>query len=404
MSTRAVIIELSGAESSQLLSLPAIAGFYFAARFILTYLFFQSDPQTGAIVGTALNLVLLVAVSFYSFGPSSSTWRWMLGVQPLRWVLVFLGLSLCSLSWSETVSISVAFGYWCALAADVAIVVLLLRTDPIDKSGPAMMKGFVLGACFIACAMWVSPTLEDLRPGNDDFFTPNAIGYTCAIGVFLAQFLGRSERIWRWLATFLAISLLRSLSKTTIAAFIAGELLLLFRDTTIRRRSKVLMVLSALLVIVAFWGLIADYYVVYTNAGNQAETLTGRIGIWAFVLDRALERPWLGHGFHSFRNVIPPFGNFEAWHAHNDVVQQFYTYGMAGVVMLIGLYGSFYRLLRRVSSPASKTLFLSLLLFFVVRGFADTENFDLSFPLWCITLISLVLTYAKGMTREAASL
>ncbi|HEY1742400.1 MAG TPA: O-antigen ligase family protein, partial [Granulicella sp.] len=354
----------------QLLSLPALVGFYFAARFSLTYLFFQADPQQGAIVGTALNLALLVVAVFYSFGPSSLTLKWMLHARPFRWVLVFLGFSLCSLLWSETVSVVTALVYWSALAADVAIVVLLLRTGPIDQRAAILIKGFVCGACFIACAMWVSPTLQDLRPGNDDFFTPNAIGYICAIGVFLAQFLGRSERIWRWLAVFLAVSLLRTLSKTTIAAFVAGELLLLFRDTTIRRRSKVLIVLSALLVIVAFWGLIADYYVVYTNAGNQAETLTGRIGIWAFVLNRALDRPWFGHGFHSFWNVIPPFGNFEAWHAHNDAVQQFYTYGVAGIVLLVGLYGSLYRQLRRVSSPPIKTLFLSLLLFFVVRGFA----------------------------------
>ena len=395
-------MELSNADSMQLLSLPALVGFYFAARFSITYLFFQADPQQGAIVGTALNLALLVVAVFYSFGSSSLTLKWMLHARPFRWVLVFLGFSLCSLFWSEAVSIATALVYWSALAADVVIVVLLLRTGPIDQRAVTLIKGFVCGACFIACAMWVSPTLQDLRPGNDDFFTPNAIGYICAIGVFLAQFLGRSERIWRWLAVFLAISLLRTLSKTTIAAFIAGELLLLFRDSTIRRRSKVLIVLSALLVIVAFWGLIADYYVVYTNAGNQVETLTGRIGIWAFVLNRALERPWFGHGFHSFWNVIPPFGSFEAWHAHNDAVQQFYTYGVAGIVMLVGLYGSLYRQLRRVSSPPIKTLFLSLLVFFVVRGFADTENFEPSFPLWCITLVTLLLAHLQRMAQKEA--
>ena len=114
-------------------------------------------------------------------------------------------------------------------------------------------------------------------------------------------------------------------------AFIVGELVLLFRDTTIRRRSKLLLIAAATTVVAAFWNLIAAYYVVYTNAGNQAETLTGRLGIWGFVLERSLERPWIGHGFHSFRNVIPPFGTFEAWHAHNEVIQQFYAYGAVGL-------------------------------------------------------------------------
>jgi len=139
--------------------------------------------------------------------------------------------------------------------------------------------------------------------------------------------------------------------------------------------------------------LIAAYYEVYTNAGNQAETLTGRIGIWSLILDRALERPWLGHGFNSISKVIPPFGpdQFEAWHAHNELLQQFYTYGVVGIVLLFGLYGSFYREARRLARPEHRTLFLGLILFIVIRGFGDTERFDLSFPLWSITLLCLML-------------
>jgi hypothetical protein len=37
------------------------------------------------------------------------------------------------------------------------------------------------------------------------------------------------------------------------------------------------------------------------------------------------------------------------------------------------------------------------LLFIVVRGIADTENFDLSLPLWAITLISLTLAWSEGL-------
>jgi hypothetical protein len=57
--------------------------------------------------------------------------------------------------------------------------------------------------------------------------------------------------------------------------------------------------------------------------------------------------------------------------------------------MLAGLYGSFYRQIRRIPSRSFKTLFLGLLLFVLVRGLADTEAFDLSLPLWTITLIGL---------------
>ena len=137
------------------------------------------------------------------------------------------------------------------------------------------------------------------------------------------------------------------------------------------------------------------YFAVYENAGNQAETLTGRLGIWAFVLGRAVEQPWFGHGFHSFRNVIPPFGSFEAWHAHNEVLQQFYTYGVVGIVLLVGTYGAFFAMRSAWQSLRSDRMLTSVLLFVVVRGLADTENFDLSLPLWFITLISLAMAQER---------
>lgn len=142
----------------------------------------------------------------------------------------------------------------------------------------------------------------------------------------------------------MAITLLRSLSKTTIIAFLASELLFLVINRSITRRRKMFLVGVAGAVVAAFWSLIAAYYEVYTNASNQAETLTGRVGIWTFILDRSLEQPWFGHGFDSVWKVIPPFGvdQFQTWHAHNELLQQFYAYGAVGILLLIGVYGSFF--------------------------------------------------------------
>ena len=57
-----------------------------------------------------------------------------------------------------------------------------------------------------------------------------------------------------------------------------------------------LLTAAAVIVILAFWGLFEAYYDVYTTAGNQAETLTGRIGIWAYVfvaaIRKAMDRAW----------------------------------------------------------------------------------------------------------------
>ena len=396
MSTNAHTAVLTTERDVPMFLFPGAIGFFFAGRLCITYLFFQSEPQTGAIASFALHLFLLVAVVFYSFGPPSNTLSSMLRVPPVRWVLGFLVFGCFSLLWSATVSVVIAFAYWSEMAAQVAIIFLLLRTGPVEKISSAILKGYIWGACFIAVLEWFSPTMYDLRPGNEDYFTPNAIGFICAFGIFMAQYIGRSAKIWRIVAVFLAISLLRTLSKTTIIAFAIGEMFLLFRDRSMSRKSKLAIALVALLVLWAFWGLIDNYYEVYTHLGNQSETLSGRIGIWAYVFETSVQQPWIGHGFHSFRNVIPPFGDFVAWHAHNELLQQFYAYGVVGIILLIGVYGSFYRQARRLSSPSARAVFLGLLLFIIVRGFADTENFDLSFPLWAIALMSITMAQSEN--------
>ena len=161
-----------------------------------------------------------------------------------------------------------------------------------------------------------------------------------------------------------------------------------------------LLTAAVTLVIFVFWGLFEAYYDFYTTYGNQAETLTGRTAIWAFVLDAALEHPWIGHGFDSMWKVIPPFGTFEARHAENELLQQFYSYGVAGIVMLCGLYGSLYRKIRRLPQGPLKVIFVSILLFVVVRGFAVAEPFDLLLPLWAIVLITMLVDYADTVGQE----
>jgi exopolysaccharide production protein ExoQ len=390
MTTAALNITRSDTRTQTFMVLPAVVGFYFNARGCINYLFFTSDPRTGGGVISGLTLLLFLVVAFYSFGPAPSPRLSNFRVPCFRWVAAYLALSLCSLAWSVTISVPVAFVYWCCMAADLGMVVLLLRTGPVATMSSSIMKGYVCGACLIACVIWLSPTMEDLRPGNDDFFSPNATGMICALGVFIAQFLHRSEGKWKLPAAFLAITLLRTLSKATIIAFVLAQTFLLVRDTSISRRTKMNLALVSMLVVAAFSSLIERYYLVYTNADSQVETLTGRIGIWAVAFDQAIEKPWLGHGFHSFANVIPAFGDFQASHAHNELLQLFYLYGIAGVILLIGTYGSLLLYARKSLSP-QRTLSMALVLFVAVRGLTDAERFDLSLPIWMIALISLTL-------------
>jgi O-antigen ligase len=265
------------------------------------------------------------------------------------------------------------------------------------------MRGYILGSCAVAIVAWLMPTQADLRLGDEELLGPNQIGWSCAFAFFLAQYLMRKKNgNWTIHLLLLALTLLRSLSKTTIIAFVVGEAYILLRDRSMRRRTKILLTGSALIIVIAFSQLLAEYYVVYTNAGNQAETLTGRFGIWLYIINEAIQKPWIGHGFHSVWKVIPPFQDFEARHAHNELLQQFYAYGAVGVFMLVAAYGSVWRQLRRVADPSFRIFFFGMLLFVIVRGVADTEAFDLSLPMWFIAIIGALIQQATSRPEVLA--
>jgi O-antigen ligase len=278
------------------------------------------------------------------------------------------------------------------MTCDFAIVVMLLRSGQLESTALALMKGYVWGACAIATISWMLPAQSDLRLGDEELLGPNQIGYACAFAFFLAQFLmRRRQKGWTIPAVFLAITLLRSLSKTTIIAFVVAQAWMFIRDRSITRKTRAWMVLASIILVALFWSLIDAYIDVYANAGNQSETLTGRLGIWAYILNEAIQQPWIGHGFHSVWKIIPPFGPFEARHAHNELLQQFYAYGAVGVCIVIALYWSVFREIRSLQDASMKAFFVGMFLFILVRGLADTEVFDLSLPLWSIVMIGSLI-------------
>ena len=387
-----------------LMGLPFAIGFYFAFRvFIILFsvTVFGMSPQVGSGINLVLNLLLLIVAMFCCVGAAERPLSHVTQLPSVRWAFLFLGFAGCSLMWSSTASMTAAIAFWCGMAADVAMVVLILRAGPVDDVAESLMKGYVCGACAVAIMAWLLPAQSDLRLGNEELLGPNQIGYLCAFAFFFAQYLTMRGKkgTWAVAAALLAITLLRSLSKTSIVAFVLSESFLLLLDRSMSRKTKITLVIASVIVLVVFWGLLASYYEIYSNSGSQIETLTGRLGIWAYMLAESLQKPWIGHGFHSVWKVIPPFGadQFEARHAHDEVLQQFYAYGVIGVCLFVGIYGSFFRQIRRLVRGPSKTFFLAFLLFVLIRGVTDTEPFDLSLPLWAIVLISMLI--ARTGTR-----
>jgi len=368
-------------------------GFFFSLRWILSLFAITvlgAETHTSGGLSLGLNLLLLGFVCIHSLGTGRQTFISMLRIGSLRWVVAFLVFSALSFLWTTTSSLPASLIYWSDMAADVAMVVILVRAAPATEVASSLFKGYIWSTCLIAVIVWIMPLQPDLRLGNKDFFNTNQIAELCAFAIFLGQYLMRqNDGRWNLATVLLSITLLRSLSKATLIAFLISQGFLLCMDRSLSRRTKVILTVTVVGAVLVFWGLIESYYVVYTNAGNQAETLTGRLGIWAYLLDSGLEKPWLGHGFNSIWKVVPTFGDFDARHAENDILQQFYTYGVAGIALLAGLYMSFYLQLRRLSKRPLKLVFLSLLIFILIRGLAEAEPFEPLLPLWAIALFGL---------------
>jgi exopolysaccharide production protein ExoQ len=393
--------------------LPRMAGFFFAFRLVFVLIavrFFGLEAEVAVAAGLAMNYLML-AVSAFNMHRSSSRVLPVIeaypptNFPPIRWVAVYFAMTGISLVWTEAASLAAASAFWCAMAADSAIVFVLLRNRSETSVAANLMQGYVWGASAIAVIAWLLPSQSDLRLGDEVLLGPNQIGFVCAFALFFAQYLIRSKNgNWTVHALLLGVTLLRSLSKTTIIAFLVAQGWILLRDRSISVRAKRILVASTLLIVSAFLRLLFSYSDVYLNAGNQSETLTGRLGIWLYFLSEAVQQPWLGHGFHSVWKIVPPFGpdQFEARHAHNELLQQFYAYGLMGVAVVVAMYTSLHRCFRGVSDLSLRVWLQGFLIFALIRGLADTEAFDLTLPMWAVLLIGGVMAESRYAQEATA--
>ena len=98
------------------------------------------------------------------------------------------------------------------------------------------------------------PKQYDLRLGDEDFFNSNQIANDCALALFFAQFLmRRKEGKFGFVTFFLAVTLLRSLSKTTVVAFLVSAGYLIIQDRSIGKKTKILLTIAFTLAVLILW-------------------------------------------------------------------------------------------------------------------------------------------------------
>lgn len=380
----------------QWVSLPGIVGLFFGFRACTTVLLFRHDAAlaTAVTLGASFSLLLAGVGHWLMLTPIHREHHQV--PLPVQWMCIYLALAVISLGWSSTPSGAIALAYWAGMVADVITVILLTSSTEDRDSLCDLLGGFIVGAIFVAVVAWCLPAMQDLRLGDEDLLHPNALGFEFAIAVLCCIYLAAQLSWAKWAGVFLAVTLLRTLSKASIIAFLAAAGYWFIKDTEISSRAKAKIGLALGTVLSFSWSLLEAYAEIYSQ-GAQSETLTGRTLIWATSFDIAMERPWLGHGFYSFRWLIPPLHEFEPWQAHNELLQQFFCYGMLGVIVTIALYWSLFRQIRQSFHDRLSRLTTAVLIFALIRGLVDTERFDLSFPLWLMAALSF------SMARTAPS-
>jgi len=382
---------------SQFSILAASTGALFSFRSIFVLIsarWLNVGTEGGVAAGFAVIAILFVASSFASAGHDTGQRHEMFQVLTFRWVMLYVAFAGCSLFWSASASPQGSAVYWGGIVLDVALVVMLFRACGPNSAAHSLMKGFIAGSCTVAVIAWLMPVAADLRLGDIDYFNTNQIGNLCAFSLLMCALLAsRGDGHWRVTALFLVVTLFRSLSKSTIVAFIVCQAYHLMHDIGMSRKRKSLVIGSAVVLTLCFWSLYGAYYDVYSTEGDQAETLTGRTAIWAWTMDAALDHPYFGNGFDAMWKVAPPFGGelFEARHAENELLQQFFAYGLCGIFLVGAVYMSLYRGIRKLPLGTERSILTSFLIYVLVRGLAEADPFDLLLPLWLIAALAFMV-------------
>ena len=370
----------------------------------LVFLFFQSNPLLGTFSG------LLLSLFFFSFLMTMKMGNVDLFLRKLtvtgELIFIFIAWSLISIGWTQTDSVLSAFGYCVSIMLDLFIVLMLISARNVHLVATKSMRGISLGALVLSLvALSVGGYDEgSYRLGHPDFLPPNTIGNSAAIGALVSIYLLlttkgiKSSICWLIVTLVILVALLSSISKTAIVSFAIALLVLLFGMKS-GEIKKIYIVLLMIALIGSFFELLSSYafqYLYETQGGDALTTVSGRTNIWIHTWEMIKAKIFIGYGFLSFRNVGPQVAGIHLYHAHNELLQVWFSLGIVGLLISIGLYIRFYLEMRKKHLPHA-LLGLSFLVYSLSRGIVDASVTSLVFALPLMLLMSVWVSARKNL-------
>jgi O-antigen ligase len=387
--------------------------FFEAIEGCLTFVFFQSNPVLGTLVG-------YLPPAGYGFFLVSSL---LIGcrlrqseiLKPIAAKLL-LALSIWSgltLFWTGASPLFSAFGYCATLVLKIFIVLLLLSMENIDRVAIKSLQGFAWGSLLYALVPFVlKATTIDGRLGNEEFFHPNNIGeqmaFACLCTIYLAlQSWGRSSerRPYILILLFLLFTLLRSLSKTSILSFLIAALVYIIRSKiTVQRKITLVSVAGGVIAISA--GVLSAYLDRYLNeqqGGEALTTATGRTIIWESAWQMIQENPIWGYGYQSYRDVAPQIIQLRLVHPHNEWLNIWFNLGGIGMVLGVLTYIAYAWEVRGAAQARlpQEALGLALMIFSLIRGLTEANIPD--FLCYPSSLMMLMIGWMSQRNQTSSS-
>jgi O-antigen ligase len=333
--------------------------------------------------------------------------RWPAATRALLW---YLAWSAVSILWTGAASTTSAVGYWATLALEVMLVGGLVLHGRWRTVAHSFFQGMICSAVLVALVAFLhAPGTWDGRLGTDVALHPNGMAQLFAPAALCAMYLVASatSRMARWMALFpllfLYFALLRTVSKTTIIAFLVAAVWYVL-GVGASRRTKAMALVIGLVGAILMWAYVEEHLTAYLqpNQGEQLLQISGRTVIWEAAVESILQRPLFGWGFLSFRDRGPQWFTLRMDQAHNEVIQQWFALGIVGLALAISIYVGMWRHLRRLKErptwKAESRLGMALFLFYLTMCLAEAQPTGLMLPPWF-----LVLFLAAGGVPSAHS-
>jgi exopolysaccharide production protein ExoQ len=382
-------------------------------RFAFALLFFRDSPVTATAVGSVLSVgfAYLILIWFLRTDILGTTaFRW----PPIvKWIGLYVAWCAISLYWTRSASLISASGYWVTMTLDLFIVGAMLKWGDTGAVVLASLKGIVVGcgAIAVAALIFSSSSSSDGRLGDLDFLHPTSVGNFASVGTLCSVYFwwkargqaGRERWYWAGFATFLAVILILTVSKTSMIALTFAFAFFLL-SSGMPRKTKIIVLLLGTALFAVMYASVSSYITDYEANTREITTLTGRTVLWAKAWEMIEDHPVVGYGFLSFRDYGPQDWDVRTSHGHDEWITQWFQLGGVGVLLTFAIYASYFWCFWRSPRSLQRQFGLSLLIYMLIEGFTIAEPIGLMFPLTMMLLLTVWITVSTGLkSTEVAS-